>query len=879
MRISERLQLDPEPSRKRQRRCPLTFLLLVFIFSACGGGSGGSGNDADPAASPGFSVSGMVNAPANAGVDWDVNDPNATNPNASNDALSQTQLLFPPLSLAGHVNRNDDASDFYGMAMQAGYVITLYIADRYRVDLDLFLYDTRGQIVDSAMGDSAVESLEIAADGDYILEVRIVDSGFIRPGSNYNLVIGPGRTSTADIGGMRLSDAFVPGEVIVRFFDDAGAINNLQTDRRQSRARSLGMQLAGGGNGSPMLMKFNSQDGDAAVFRQLGIASRALDPAAAMIDHRRRGKLRTLDVIKSLRQRDDVRYAEPNYIRKAFATPDDTFFNLQWHYEQIGLPRAWDVTTGSDQVIVAVVDSGVLTRHPDLKAKLTGTGYDFVSDVNSAGDGDGIDADPDDPGDQANQDGSSSFHGTHVAGTIAAATQNKTGGAGAGWQTRVMAIRALGLNGQGTDYDVAQGIRYAAGLSNDSGRVPAPPADIINLSLGGRTNSQLLAEAVQAARDQGVIIIAAAGNNASSQPTYPAANAGVVSVSAVDFAADLAFYSNYGDTIDVAAPGGDTSKDLNADGYGDGILSTLGDDSSGTIQMVYGFYQGTSMATPHVASVAALMKAVQPALTPDDFDLLLDSGALTTAIGSEAFFGAGLIDAQKAVLAVQSGESPVLLSVDPGILGLGIALTSEIITAAKTGNLDKSLSITSISTDVSWLTVTPETLDADGLGTYRVTVDRDGLVDGGYNGMVTFVSTENTVDVPVSMQVSTAAGSADAGFHYILLVDAATGETVYQAGVAADNGAYPFDFNNVAEGVYLLYAGTDLDNDNQTGDAGEAIGAYLSLEQPQELIVDRDISGLDFVSEFNIKIGQAGSSIQQLPEVPLLLRLPQSYGR
>jgi serine protease len=158
-------------------------------------------------------------------------------------------------------------------------------------------------------------------------------------------------------------------------------------------------------------------------------------------------------------------------------------------------------------------------------------------------------------------------------------------------------------------------------------------------------------------------------------------------------------------------------------------------------------------------------------------------------------------------------------------------------------------------------------------------VDRGGLVDGGYNGMITFVSTENTVDVPVSMQVSTTAGGADAGFHYILLVDADTGSTAYQAGVAADKGVYPFNFDNVASGEYLLYAGTDLDNDNRTGDAGEAVGAYLSLDQPQELIVDQDISELDFVSEFNIKIGQAESSIQKLPDVPLLLRQIQSSGR
>ena len=180
-----------------------------------------------------------------------------------------------------------------------------------------------------------------------------------------------------------------------------------------------------------------------------------------------------------------------------------------------------------------------------------------------------------------------------------------------------------------------------------------------------------MASAIQDARGEGVILIAAAGNSATDQPLYPAAYDEVLSVSAVDYGANLANYSSYGSTIDLAAPGGDVSADLNSDNRGDGILSTVGDDGSGNISMTYAFYQGTSMAAPHVAAVVALMKAVRPQLTPNELDGFLASGQITNEIGNANFFGFGLIDAQKAVLAAQGGAGPTLLSVNPSLVSLG----------------------------------------------------------------------------------------------------------------------------------------------------------------------------------------------------------------
>ncbi len=338
----------------------------------------------------------------------------------------------------------------------------------------------------------------------------------------------------------------------------------------------------------------------------------------ALPDESRR-KLETLRLIKQLNANPDVEYAEPNYIRRPLFTPSDPYYQYQLHYPQIRLPQAWDITTGAASVIVAVVDTGVFLAHQDLAGQLV-SGYDFISDGANANDGDGIDSNPDDPGDSTV--GNSSWHGTHVAGTIAATSNNSIGVAGIAPGARIMPLRALGKQG-GTDYDIDQALRFAAGLLNDSMTVPTQAADIINLSIGGAGFSQIVQDLYNDLHSQGIIVVAAAGNENSSVPSYPATYDNVVSVSAVDYQNQRAPYSNFGTSVDVAAPGGDASVDRDGNGYPDGVMSTLVDDSTGTRANSYAFYQGTSMAAPHVAGVAALMKSVNPALTASDFDAFL----------------------------------------------------------------------------------------------------------------------------------------------------------------------------------------------------------------------------------------------------------------
>ena len=340
--------------------------------------------------------------------------------------------------------------------------------------------------------------------------------------------------------------------------------------------------------------------------------------------------------------------------------PNDPLYVEQaWNYGMIGLPRSWKDVRGSASVVVAVVDDGIHFTHPDIAANLTADGYDFVStgltDVcgvyrDNAGDGDGYDRDPTDPMAYDCSTGAGSRagnHGLHVAGTIGAVGDNGVGVAGINWAVKIRPVRVLGIGG-GSNYDVAQGILYAAGLPADDGHgafVLAPSqAKVINLSLGGPDASTVLHEAVIAATNAGSLLIAAAGNDGVSTPGYPAAFPEVLSVSAVGAYATLASYSNYGSTIDISAPGGN---------YSDGgasfmIASTTWDFVTGTPN--YAYYQGTSMAAPHVAGVAALILSQEPGLTGAELRARLTDYAVDYGTaGRDDRFGAGIVNARNSL--------------------------------------------------------------------------------------------------------------------------------------------------------------------------------------------------------------------------------------
>ena len=344
-----------------------------------------------------------------------------------------------------------------------------------------------------------------------------------------------------------------------------------------------------------------------------------------------------------------VEYAEPDLIMRKMATANDPMYAQQWHYTEatggLRLPAAWDSSTGTG-VRVAVIDTGI-RPHADLSGQYVG-GYDFISDATIGNDGNGRDADASDPGDwtAANEcaagepASSSSWHGTHVAGTIAAATNNGTGVAGVAYGAKIVPVRVLGKCG-GYTSDIADAIIWASGGTVSGVPANANVAKVINMSLGGGgacgTTTQ---NAINSARSRGTVVIVAAGNsNTNASNSNPANCAGVVTVAATNRNGARAPYSNYGAVVDVAAPGGD------ANGY---IISTLNAGTSTPGADNYAGYQGTSMATPHVAGVAALMLARNSALTPDQIESKLKSTARPFP-GTCTSCGSGIVDAAAAV--------------------------------------------------------------------------------------------------------------------------------------------------------------------------------------------------------------------------------------
>lgn len=358
----------------------------------------------------------------------------------------------------------------------------------------------------------------------------------------------------------------------------------------------------------------------------------------------------------------NVEYAEPDRILHALFVPNDTQYGQQWQYFEatagLNLPAAWDKSTGTG-VVVSVIDTGY-RPHADLAANIL-PGYDFIADTATANDGNGRDSDAQDPGDwiTAGECGSgvpaesSSWHGTHVAGTIAAVTNNGSGVAGVAFNAKVVPARVLGKCG-GYTSDIAAAIIWASGGTVSGVPANANPARVINMSLGGSgacdTTSQ---NAITSARSRGTVVVVAAGNsNANASGFSPASCSGVITVAATNRSGGRAYYSNFGAIVDVAAPGGDVRSSA-----ANGILSTLNSGATTPGADSYDYYQGTSMATPHVVGVVALMLSKNPSLTPDQVETLLKSSSRAfPATCSQC--GAGLVDANAAVDAAGGGTTP-----------------------------------------------------------------------------------------------------------------------------------------------------------------------------------------------------------------------------
>ena len=781
-------------------------------------------------------------------TDADINDINTNT--ANNNFFERAQEIRNDLPLQGFVSRYSfdadqgnysnfpDRIDFFKVELEAGQIVELEgtaYQDRDDSDVDLELYSDTFELVgrSSKLG-GEIDQISIQQDNTYYIVVEAVKGA-----SKYLLSFGQMAESSQILGSTK---NVIPNQAIVR--------QKIDKTTRTSAA-SIASSLSHFNYNRAALATFDLSEQKAQIASASSSADLELDLYLEQNQPESYAKRQTLKKIKELSLRSEIANAQPNFRVQLSAVPDDFYYTNQWHYPQINLEQAWDSETGlGSDVIVSVIDTGVWLAHEDLVGKFV-AGYDFIDDPVSSLDGDGRDNDPNDPGDQNNNDGSSSWHGTHVAGTIAANTNNVTGVSGISWGAKIMPIRAFGKLG-GHTYDIIQAILFSAGLPNDSGTVPERRADIINMSFGIYGFWQEEANAIKAAYDAGVILVAAAGNEEETAPLYPASYPEVISVSATNKDNELADYSNYGSYIDIAAPGGDISVIPE-----NGVLSTYveetqfyGNNSS------YAYAEGTSMASPHVAGIIALMKSAYPELSPDDVFRLMRAGKLTSGTRNSSSFGNGIIDAEKAIRAAQAlANPPVIENPDPELAlnTYNIALNNEtLLTDIILSNLGGETSITSISNnDTDWLNIFEKNIDDDGFGIYTVSANIDGLEDGVYRATVTFTEDQgSTIDLGITLTVISRSiiNTEYSSPVHVRLYNSRL-EFVEQTVVAEDAtmGVYSFEFDNIPPGTYTLTAGSDIDNNFSLCEFAETCGAYPLLNDKSEIVIgDNDVDGLAF---------------------------------
>ena len=447
----------------------------------------------------------------------------------------------------------------------------------------------------------------------------------------------------------------VTDRLIIGYRDAAEADT---ADSRVLRARNVSAQ-AMSAREAALNAALALRGAKAGLMRQMGTGAHVfkLDRALSHSDLQR--------IAAELKAADpNIAYAEPDRKMYPMLTPNDSSYSSQWDlFETTGgirAPAAWDLATGSG-VVVAVIDTGI-RPHADLSGQ-TVAGYDMIKDTAISNDGNARDNDPSDPGDwtAANECGSgepasnSSWHGTHVAGTIAARTNNSSGIAGIAFNAKIQPIRVLGKCG-GYTSDIADGMIWASGGSVSGLPTNATPSRVLNLSLGGGgacdTTSQ---NAINSARSRNTVVVVAAGNeNQNASNSNPGNCSGVVNVAATDRNGARAYYSNYGTVVTLAAPGGDVRSSSS-----NGILSTLNAGTRAPGADNYAYYQGTSMAAPHVAGVAALMLSAKPTATPDQIKAALQSSARAFP-GSCSGCGSGILNAQAAVVAITGVTLPTV---------------------------------------------------------------------------------------------------------------------------------------------------------------------------------------------------------------------------
>ncbi len=803
----------------------LILTTVAFLaLSGCGSSSGGGdtinpGNLLSQSDQSGvYTLKGNVLLEDNQFSDSDTN-ANPGNAN-SNDTFDSAQLIANQSVVNGYlgtVGGSADGNDFYKIQLVSGDEVRVtYSGDA--PSLTVMTYDgTTGTTVAAGVV-SGSNQLAASVAASQVFYINVVSTGE----TQYILQTGQITENFASkINVARNMDDFVPGEVVVKFK------GKVSTDTAQRQVIS---------SERPRLMSLTDFSGD--------VAYRRGSPAASL-------KQQTLDLVDELNMRPDVEYAAVNNYYYPASVPNDEYYNVQWNMHAVNAFPSWQYQ-GNNDVVVAVIDSGIarisdnggLRDHIELEGKLV-SGFDFIEDLDIANDGDGIDADPTDTGDT---DFNSSYHGTHVAGIIVAKANNGVGVvgvAGASANIKVMPIRVFGKDQRTTAYALSQAILFAAGEISDADEIVSdrtnaggvhdftPRAQVINMSLGGSL-SAVVFDAIQKARQAGVILIAAAGNSAMDASIfYPAAYDGVVSVAATDEEGKLASYSNFGASIDVSAPGGDRTSAIGE------ILSTYatGRSSVGVAES-YQYAVGTSMAAPVVAGVVALMKSVDPSLSSSDIYSYISSGDIVDPVSNPLTMGYGSINALKAVSEVSGvgvvDANPILKATPTSVYisykqQLGNVLLYNGGTNLTADELKiKEFVSTSTGSDVPenerWLLATKA--NEKTLGILNLYANKISFSNGVYTDTVTVTSSENIITVPVRMEINRELKQFIEPLTVYLFAlneeGAVTSNLIRSSAVSrSDDGVYSYSIEGVPKGSYYLTAGSNSNGNETRCDGGE----------------------------------------------------------
>ena len=819
----------------------------TITITCTGSGSSSSASVTVTVVEAKYDITGTVKTMPSSDIDGDVPNPEYPKKNNNLDPLN-AQLILNPTQLIGYANINDESSevsddqyDIYEIALVGNQYAILEISewnedDPNSIDLDILIFDEEAEIIGFGVSTDWYERVTLPEAGTYYVVV-VAESG----SSKYVLSVGSA-FSGYSVSNYSSDVGIIPRTGIVSLKKESDKTSI--TSKEKEFLNKVGVypnlldteEILIQDFITPEIQYFNRESMYRNLFMQLGVS----------ISDEMMENIVTKKVIgvESNLHENILIEVSPKFSSMGAFSPDPDY-KYQWDLLAINTEEAINaIGSDTNSAVVAVLDSGRPTISSPAYKEIdyVSGGYDFVvMDTNAV------------------EDVGGNYHGSHVAGTIAA---KNNGRAINGMGVKALPIKVLGKDG-GSFQGIIEATKYAMGLSNSSGSAYTSNTNkvvAINMSLGACAESVTFCNALTNLVEQtGIPIIAAAGNctcNRVYSPAFcpevniPASCEGVISVAATDAENIRAYYSSYHPSVDIAGPGGDISIDKNNDGQPDGILSFGGDAK-------YALYQGTSMASPHVAAAVALMQVANSDLKNSDIESILADGGMTIDIndtGKDQNTGMGLLDVAKAVESAvnyeqNSSSTNANAAPTPTILNYGFTSDSLQVTLSKYGS--GSLSVEGLAADEpEGLTYTgPST--SDGMGTYTIYIDRTDSPKGSYQRTIYFnLSNSTQPRVMLTFSVGDEREAPDMGRIYALLFDADTEEVIASQELDLSTGEGDYSFTDLSSGKYKIYVGSDIDDDNTICGWGEVCDYFPNTDTPtfdEEYTLDRDL-----IVDFNL---------------------------